>query len=257
MRILNSLVIAFSMYSRIPMPLLEWNKRDMEYVFCFFPLIGTVIGLVAYLWIFLTRFLQLGTILGAVVCTALPFLLTGGIHLDGFCDTTDALASRQSRERKLEILKDSNVGAFAVIGCCSIFMLYFGVWHQALEDGIGAAIPALIFMLSRTLSGLAAVTTKNARGSGMLFSFTSASAGKRVIITLVVWLGVCAALLLLLGGLTGFAIIGAAAGMYLVYRHVALKNFGGITGDLAGWFLTICELVCLSAAVLCGRLLTL
>ena len=58
----------------------------------------------------------------------LPVLVTGGIHMDGFLDTTDALSSWQPREKKLEILKDSHAGAFAIIMGCSYFVLALGVW---------------------------------------------------------------------------------------------------------------------------------
>ena len=54
------------------------------------------------------------------MAAALPLLVTGGIHADGFCDTVDALSSHAEREKMLEILKDSHCGAFAVI--------FFGLW---------------------------------------------------------------------------------------------------------------------------------
>ena len=50
--------------------------------------------------------------------------------MDGLCDTADALASHQTREKKLEILKDSHTGAFAVIGCCAYLLLTFALWTQ-------------------------------------------------------------------------------------------------------------------------------
>ncbi|MGM9936265.1 MAG: adenosylcobinamide-GDP ribazoletransferase, partial [Candidatus Ornithomonoglobus sp.] len=46
---INSLIIAFSMYSRIPMPRVEWREESMKYVMCFFPLIGVIIGAVVYI----------------------------------------------------------------------------------------------------------------------------------------------------------------------------------------------------------------
>ena len=52
----------------------------------------------------------------------IPVLVTGGIHLDGLLDTADALSSWQTRERRLEILKDSHAGAFAIIVCCGYFL---------------------------------------------------------------------------------------------------------------------------------------
>lgn len=257
MRAIRSCVIAFSMYSSIPVPTLRWEKRDMEYVFCFFPLIGVACALLTLLWLALSRFLSLGGLLTAAGCTLLPALVTGGIHIDGFCDTTDALASRQSRERKLEILKDSNVGAFAVIGCICYFLLYFALWYQALSDGLSVLIPGAVFILSRALSGLAAVTRKNARGSGLLAAFTDAVTGRAVKIVIAAWLALCAALLLWLDVVIGLAVLAAAGLVYAYYYLMSERSFGGITGDLAGWFLSVCELACLFAAVLAGRVVRL
>ena len=104
--ILESFVIAFSMYSRIPMPFVEWSECGMKYAFCFFPLIGVVIGACVCAFCWLSVQAGLGILAFSLLGTAVPLLITGGIHMDGFLDVTDARSSFQSRERKLEILKD-------------------------------------------------------------------------------------------------------------------------------------------------------
>ena len=67
---------------------------------------------------------------------AVPLLVTGGIHLDGFMDTTDARSSYGDMEKKLAILKDSHVGAFAVIGCSFYLILSAGAWSEIDANGI-------------------------------------------------------------------------------------------------------------------------
>ena len=125
------------MYSKIPMPKPSWDDRDMEYVFCFFPLVGVAVGAVFLLWWKLALWLGLSAVMTAAGCVILPLLITGGIHLDGFCDTSDALASHQSRERKLEILKDSNIGAFALIDCAVYLLALFACWCQGVRLSAG------------------------------------------------------------------------------------------------------------------------
>ena len=98
-------VTALSMYSVFPMPQLEWNQHTMKYAMCFFPFVGIVVGAFVYLWVWICGFFSLNTALAAVVLALLPVLLSGGIHLDGLIDTSDALSSHQPAERKLEILK--------------------------------------------------------------------------------------------------------------------------------------------------------
>ena len=90
----------------------------------------------------------------AAAAACLPLLITGGIHMDGFMDTVDALASHQSRERKLEILKDSACGAFAVLYCGVYLLLSFALYYEGYAAGwIYAFAPA--FVLSRCLSACA------------------------------------------------------------------------------------------------------
>ena len=115
-QLLASCAIAFSTYSRIPMPQVEWNKKNMRFTLFFFPLVGAAVGAAFWAADRLCGLLELGPLLRAALLTAVPIAVTGGIHLDGYCDTVDALASHASRERKLAILKDSSAGAFAGAG---------------------------------------------------------------------------------------------------------------------------------------------
>ena len=107
---MRAAIIAFSMYSRIPMPMFEWKEEDMKYAMCFFPAIGAVIGAVFFgMYLLLDRILT-GKILAAGILLAVPLFITGGIHMDGFMDTCDARASYGDREKKLGILKDTHTG---------------------------------------------------------------------------------------------------------------------------------------------------
>ena len=242
----KSFILATSMYSKLPTPRTEWSDRAMAYVFCFFPWIGLVVGALEYLWFRVSDALSLGGLLFAAVCVLIPIAVTGGIHLDGLCDTCDALGSHQSRERKLEILKDTHTGAFALIGLGCWLLLYTALWTEVTAVSSLLLIP----VLSRTLSGLCAVTMKNARGTGLLASFSQASDLRCNRVVLVLWLAaVCAGLLLL----HGWPILVGAALSLVYYIYMSKKEFGGITGDLAGWFVQICELVCLACVVLAQK----
>ena len=135
MKFLEPMIVAFSMYSKIPMPRIEWNKENMKYMMCFFPLIGVVTGVLIYLaGMFLDGNIfpkvNSGRLMFAAVMTLIPVFVSGGIHLDGFMDTMDALGSWGDKEKKLEILKDSHNGAFAVIGICCYFTVSLGVWSE-------------------------------------------------------------------------------------------------------------------------------
>ena len=254
---MKSLCIAFAMYSKLPVPQFDWDKKSLSWALCWFPLVGAVIGAVLWGWLWLWSRLNLG-LLGAAGAVALPAALSGAIHLDGFCDTCDALASHQSRERKLEILKDSRTGAFAVLCCGLYFLLFAAAWAEVEFRGPAGAVLALVPVLSRSLSGLAAVSWKNARGTGLLATFTDAMDSRRARFILLAEAGAVLAAMGLLaldgGDWTLLAVPLGALGTFLYYRLMAYRQFGGITGDTAGYFLQLCECVCVAALVLAQRL---
>lgn len=252
MSFFKSLTLTFAMYSKIPMPVVEWDDTSMEWVFSCFPLVGVVIGVVLWGWLQLASWLSLGSVFTGAIAIFIPIALSGGIHLDGLCDTCDALGSHQSRKRKLEIMKDSHIGAFGVIGCLLYLLVFLGAWSEVTLSPRNILLLSAIPVLSRCWTGLAAVTRKNARGTGLLATFTGSSSS--------VWnKGIL--LLWLLAGLVGvslFSIAGrwtAVAGAVLAvyYYHMTEKEFGGITGDLAGWYLQMLELVMVLAVALAGK----
>ena len=181
---MQSLIIAFAMYSKIPMPRADWNDKNMRYAFCWFPVIGLVIGLVTSAVFYLLTNWQAGPVFRGACLMAVPLLITGGIHLDGFMDTTDARSSYGDREKKLMILKDSHVGAFAVIGCGLYLILSAGAWSEI--DAKGIRIMVMAFVLERALSGLAAVNFKGARKDGMLTAFREPARKRFVTIVLII-----------------------------------------------------------------------
>ena len=79
----NSFKIAFSMFSKIPMPQAEWSKENMKYMFCFFPFIGTAIGAVIMAVACLADRTGINPVFVYVILTVIPVLITGGIHVDG------------------------------------------------------------------------------------------------------------------------------------------------------------------------------
>ena len=115
MRLFESLLIALSTYSAVPVPQLDWNEKNMRYAICFFPAVGILCGAALWLWAVLAQATGMSGVLFAAIAACLPILVTGGIHMDGYLDTVDALSSHQTCEKKLAIMKDANCGAFAVI----------------------------------------------------------------------------------------------------------------------------------------------
>ena len=251
-KIWNSFLIAFAMFSKIPVPRADWDKENMRYMMCFFPLIGVVIGVLLQGLGILCTWLSFGDTMRGAAFVLLPVLVTGGIHMDGFLDTTDALSSWQPREKKLEILKDSHAGAFAIIMGCSYFVLALGVWSEM--DLKALPVTGLIFVVSRTLS-LALSTFPKANKSGSLSMFSDAAQKRILLITLALWLIVCAGVGICLDWKQTILLFATAAVVYGSYYRLAMKQFGGTTGDIAGFFTQTCELACAFVIMLGGKLL--
>ena len=126
MTFLRSLCIAVSMYSRIPVPYGNWHKKEMRYSIGLFPVVGVVIGVMTWLWLWgmhwiaaegMTDLPEVVILLASTLIVAiLPVLVTGGIHVDGFMDTSDAFHSWAEQGKKLQILSDP-LGKCSG-GCC-------------------------------------------------------------------------------------------------------------------------------------------
>ena len=152
MWILETAAVALGLYSALPVPQFEWTRRNMRYALAAFPLVGVLLALACWAWSALCAFLSLPALLrGAVLCV-LPALVSGGIHLDGYCDTADALASHASPERMREILHDPHCGAFAVTRLCVYFITLFALCCVWVPTRPGLVCLGLGFVLFRALS---------------------------------------------------------------------------------------------------------
>lgn len=249
MTFFQTIAVAFGMFSALPLPQPVWTPQNMRYALCAFPLVGAACGLCWWGWVALAEFLNMPELLrGAGLCLA-PVLVTGGIHLDGYADTCDALASCASPQKKQEILADPHCGAFAVLRLC----VYF-VWMLALCTAVetGGNTPfcvGLAFVLERSLSGYAIAAFPLAKDSGLAHSFAAAADRRRVKIALLLLSCASAGGMTVLGGAGGRAMVLAALAVLIWYWRVAKQQFGGVSGDLAGWFLQLAELWQLTALV--------
>lgn len=252
MKLLQSCMIAFSMYSKIPMPKTAWEKENMKYAMCFFPLIGVVIG--GTLWgvghLILTH---LGAgLLFSCCMTSIPLLITGGIHMDGLLDTIDALASYGEKEKRLEILKDPHAGAFAIIGAGIYFVWSIGVWSEVTVQVL--PVIAGCYIISRGLSGYSIAAFKPAKESGLASMFHNGAHKSTVKWTMAGYMTVTGILMTSYQPIIASSALLCAAVVFGWYHHICYKEFGGVTGDLAGYFLQICELGMITAVMIVSKL---
>jgi adenosylcobinamide-GDP ribazoletransferase len=253
MGMIRSMLIAFSMYSRIPVPRFEWKKEDMKYSLCFLPPVGAVIGVVFYAGLYLADILALPLISKICILSLIPLLVTGGFHVDGYLDVMDARRSYKPSEDKLKILKDPHIGAFAVISFCIYALIWTGCLAVILEKSEGMMnLPlASVFVLSRAGAAISSITMKKAREDGMLRDETYLAGKKEAGIMIAVFV-ICVSALCFYDAYAALALAAAFIVFYAYYGHMAYKEFGGVTGDTAGYFVCEGELAGIFAlAVLC------
>ena len=225
-----------SMFCAIPFPGNLWDEKARERMLLFLPLVGLEIGAVWALVALGCRALHLPALVAGLVVALCPYVLTGGIHLDGFMDVTDAVRSWRDTERRREILKDSHVGSFAVVGLAMLLLAQFAFAASAPEEakvGILVLLPAV----SRCGSALAVTALPP-------MSTSQYAAQKKPKSHLVI-LGITTLALLAAGfalfGKYGLALVGCLAGYALALRR-AYKSLEGMNGDVAGYALTLGEL---------------
>lgn len=236
---------AFLMYSRIPLPF-KWEEGCDRYSLCFFPLVGAVTGFLGLFALLVIDVLKCGDILKASILTIIPVIVSGGIHIDGFTDTADALCSYKSRNERLEILKDPHIGAFALIYTAVYFIAVFGFLS---EVGIREYIfIGMGYVYSRILSGWSVVNLKKAKNKGMAAN-ASQKADSKVINIMWVEMLICICIFAAIDTIVGSACAIGGILWLLYYKRITYKVFGGVTGDTSGYFLQICELVILIITV--------
>ncbi len=170
--------------------------------------------------------------------------LTGGLHLDGLSDTFDAVLSWRSRERKLEIMRDSRIGAMGAIALVALFLLKFALLASAGADWWSAVLLAPLLGRWADIYGIYWFPAAREGGLGRSFNaevrrrdFSLATA-------------ITASLLLLVAGLSGLLALLIVWGAAHLLARWWTRDLGGLTGDTYGALCEICELVALAVLVI-------
>lgn len=241
-RYLHAFGMCQSMFCAIPSPYHGWDEDARPLMLLFLPLVGLEMGLIWAASGWLCRLLDLNNLITGLVLCAVPYLLSGFIHLDGFLDVTDAVGSCRSLEKRREILKDSHVGAFAVIGCCLLMIASFA-FCAAAEGSCGILV--LIPAASRCCSALAVTVLRPMSTSQYSGSFREGlRRGQAVILTLMLAVVIVCGFVLF--GKLGFVLLGELFAYALALRK-GFTSLDGMNGDISGYALTLAELAAMAA----------
>ena len=237
MKLIKAFFMCLGMFTAIPCPYRPWDEDARDWMLVMLPPVGLVIGL---LWFGLDWLgWELTPAIADALHIALPWLLTGFIHLDGYMDTCDAMLSWRPLEKRLEILKDSHTGAYAVVGLALLILFS----HDAVTGGVfDRRLFLLIPVVSRCGSAFSVLTLRPIGHSQ--YAEMKRQTPQRVAVVCIwaaallggfIWLGSSAIALL---------IETAAYALAMTWVYRTLK---GVSGDVAGFALTVSECAALIA----------
>ena len=235
-------LLMLTFFTRLPVPYpFEFKSEDFEKGVKYTPLVGVVIGI--FMWGFASFVSGIDRSVYSILVLAFYLWISGGLHIDGVADSVDGIFSGRSRERVLEIMKDSNVGTF---GSIAIFMLLLSnlVMFYHMEP---------VYLLTMAVAGrscviIACYFNEYAREEGMGKSFVDNSDGFALAIAMIIFMGTAAWLhgpKYTVAALLTMAVALAAA------RKVK-SVLGGITGDTHGLVIEFSQTAFLVFAYLTG-----
>ncbi len=278
MKYITSFFMAWGTFLAIPCPVKKWDKKYIFLRLGFLPAVGLILGLIYALILYAlysiwNNFIPTGNpqqLLYAIILLfsfTFPFLASGGFHLDGFMDCSDAIFSRKPLVQRQEILKDSHVGAFAVIHLAMLMIMYLVV-HVTLVTRVDLTLLPLVFVSSRAFGGLwvtcykAGDTSQYSGGEEKEIGKARSEARKVLILLTIFILAIYVAVrgffilqysytdeiisqLIPVG--TTFIAVGISSFLSCAFcRH----NLKMMNGDIAGYTICISELVGLAALIL-------
>jgi len=220
------------------------TDNDLGRSMACFPLVGLVMGGVLAAAAWLMRGLPAD--LGAFVLLLSMTLLTGALHLDGVADSVDGLYGVRDTERRLQIMRDSCVGAMGAVGLVFVVLLKWILLKALWPAAVGPALLAAL-TFSRWVQAAAASASPYARSNGKAGAYM-AHAPRPVVLGLVV--PVAAPFFVLFGpaGLCLFALVVVAI---LLLRGFVMRRIGGLTGDTLGLLNEAAEVLVLMGVLLC------
>jgi len=243
---------ALRFYSRLPVPALSFERApfavpDLKRLAPYAPPAGAIIGACGAIVLLAARALALPALVAAALAVSALILVAGGLHEDGLADVADGFGGGATRERKLDIMRDSRLGAYGAAALVLSLLLRAAALAALTGESVatGAAALLLAGAVSRACSvaPLALLAPARSDGAGASVGRLGADAfGKSVAASLALAAIFGLGVLGLGRALLAFVLAWAAA---LAMVAIARRQIGGQTGDVGGASQQLAEIACL------------
>lgn len=238
----QDLLTALGFLTRLPLPAGgAAEAAGVRRALRLFPLVGALVGLIGALAFWAVRELGLDPWLSGAIAVAVTTLVTGALHEDGLADTADGLGGGRDAAHKLEIMRDSRLGAYGGLALVFSVLLRASALAALAEPGLATA--ALLAAHSASRGALPAVMAMlpSARAEGL-----GAAVGAPDRSDLLLALALAAAIpVLALGLKTGFFVLVLIVLAAALVARLARRQLGGLTGDILGAVQQACEIAAL------------
>lgn len=225
----RGVILAVQFLTVLPIHMqVEWNERTARAAVLSFPFVGAIIGLfLVAIHVVLSD--HISSLVLSFLLLFSSIFLSGGLHADGWMDCSDAYFSYRDQQRRLEIMSDPRVGAFAVLSLFFLLGFRFVFMFETIAHLSLFSLFCLPF-LSRLGMTLLLLTAPLAKQTGMAAAFRQYVDHRYV--PIIVMYGLIAFL-----SRETLVLFLALMLFYVAARAFAVKQFGGITGDVLGAFI--------------------
>jgi adenosylcobinamide-GDP ribazoletransferase len=232
---MNSFFIMTLFFTRIKAPYnVEYNEEEFAKGIKMLPLVGAVVGGILYIVLYLLDFIGFENQMATIIAWIIYVVLTGGIHIDGLADTFDGIYSNRERERMLEIMKDSQIGTFGVLGIISVLAIGV-VGSSFLDKTVFFVFP----IISRSIALLICYLNSYARKDGMGKLFIERCTKREAAVGIVT----AAIIAVFFFGIAGIVSLALSIVFISFSVNRIAEKLGGITGDVIGFSIEVVQVV--------------
>ena len=245
---LAEMVHALGFLTRLPIPLIRTlDPPPLSQTMRMFSIVGALLGASVGAIMIGLQSLHVPILLAALLAVAAGLLLTGALHEDGLADMADGIGGGKTRERRLEIMRDSRIGSYGALA------LGIAVSARMLALAGLITLPWTTILLLTAAAGAfsrAMVVdllwaTKPARSDGLSF-YAGRPSRNVAVFTIVVGLALSLSTGFLVRPEAGVIAVGLGLATTAVLRRMAVRQLGGQTGDVCGAVQVTCEVVMLT-----------
>lgn len=239
MKILESIVVAFQFLTRLYLPInVEWDTANLRRSLMWFGLVGAFIGVILAGAMTLFNRFDLIPAVAAIIILLIWIFITGGMHIDGISDMADGFFSMRDKEKTLEIMKDSHVGAFGVITIVFLLLIKFEMLKEFIIIEKNVWLLILPPTIARIAAGLVLSFYETTKKSGLGYTFHSSDPRIFWAIGFIVTLIISSILNIKSLIFIGIAIL--ASNLMALWTK---KKIGGLNGDIYGAIVETVEVI--------------